>query len=81
MDEMLKRLMISYLYKNYPVIRLKYNGKFKRSIIFDDGTIYYIGDNTHNSIFLPKFIKSLCKVFNCEEPIARIIVENFLNIK
>jgi hypothetical protein len=81
MDEVLKRLITSYLHKNYPVVRLKYNGKFKRSIIFDDGTVFYIGNITHNIIFIPKFVKNICKVFNCEEPIARIIVENFLNIK
>jgi hypothetical protein len=81
MNEALKRLMISYLHRNYPIVRLKYNGRFKRSIIFDDGTVYYVGDNIHNTIFLPKFIKSVCKVFSCEEPIARIVIKNFLNIK
>lgn len=81
MDEVLKKLMFSYLYKNYPVVRLKYNGRFKRSIIFDDGTVFYIGEKAHTIIFIEKFVKSLSTVFNCDETIARIVVKSFLNIK
>jgi hypothetical protein len=80
MNEVLKKLMFSYLYKNYPVVRLKYNGKFKRSIIFDDGCVFYIGDNTHKTIFVEKFVSNLSNVFNCDETIARIVVKKFLNI-
>lgn len=81
MDERLNHLIINYLQKNYPVIRLKHNGKFKRSIILDDGTTHHFNDITHNPILIMKFIDSVCKIFCCEESTARIIVKKFLNIK
>lgn len=72
--------MFSFLHKNYPIVRLKKDGKFKRAIMFDDGISYLVAEKIHNIALANKLIPTLKKVFDCDDIIARIIVYSFLNI-
>ena len=58
-----------YLQRNYPVQRLKYNGKFKRAILFDNGKTYMLSNKTDKP-YLKKEMMSTIEIifgFNSEE--------------
>lgn len=59
-----KKLMLKFLELNYPVSRIKDNKKFKRAIIIDNGTIYYL-NNTNNQKQLKIYIKEILKLIFC----------------
>lgn len=62
-------LIQKYLNRNYPVQRLKYNGKFKRAIIFDNGRTYMLS-NKNDKPYLKKEMVTTIEIvfgFNTEE--------------
>jgi hypothetical protein len=63
------KMIQKYLNSNYPVQRLKYNGKFKRAIILDNGNIYMMS-NINDKPYLKKEMISTIEIifgFNNEE--------------
>ena len=63
------KMIQKYLNSNYPVQRLKYNGKFKRAIILDNGNIYMMS-NINDKPYLKKEMVSTIEIvfgFNTEE--------------
>jgi len=63
------KMIQKYLISNYPVQRLKYNGKFKRAIILDNGNIYMMS-NINDKPYLKKEMISTIEIifgFNNEE--------------
>lgn len=63
------QLVNKYLQRNYPVQRLKYNGKFKRAILFDNGKTYMLS-NKNDKPYLKKEMMSTVEIvfgFNSEE--------------
>lgn len=46
-------LIQKYLNRNYPIQRLKFNGKFKRAILFDNGRTYLVS-NPNDKPYLKK---------------------------
>jgi hypothetical protein len=62
-------LIQKYLNKNYPVQRLKYNGKFKRAILFDNGKTYLLSNNNDKPFLKKEMILAIETVFgfNFEE--------------
>lgn len=73
--------MLKFLYKNYPVLRVKHEMHFRRAIILDDGTVCILGDENHHKRVRRKLIETLNKVFSCGESISRPVLNNFLQIK
>jgi hypothetical protein len=62
-------LIQKYLNRNYPVQRLKHNGKFKRAIMFDNGRTYMLS-NKNDKPYLKKEMVSTIEIvfgFNSEE--------------
>jgi hypothetical protein len=62
-------LIQKYLNRNYPVQRLKYDGKFKRAILFDNGRIYLLS-NKNDKPYLKKELVTTIEIifgFNSEE--------------
>lgn len=77
-----KQMMFKFLQRNYPVSRFKVNVRFKRGILLDDGTIYFLNktDNINKSHIINLFTKILNKIFICDDTIAKNIVKTYLNI-
>lgn len=62
-------LIQKFIVKNYPVQRIKHNGKFKRVIISDNGKNFLLS-NKNDKLFLKKEMISLVELifgFNAEE--------------
>jgi hypothetical protein len=62
-------LVKKYLQRNYPVQRLKHNGKFKRAILFDSGKIYMLSDKNDKPYLKKEMVSNIEIVFgfNSEE--------------
>lgn len=79
-NEFDKKLMLKFLEKNYPISRLKYNGRFKRGIVLDNGDSFLLSTTKHNNQLKYRLVEILVKVFSCEEVIGRAVLSNFLLI-
>ena len=62
-------LIQKYINRNYPVQRLKHNGKFKRAIIFDNGKTYLLSNHNDKPYLKKEMISNIEIVFgfNTEE--------------
>ncbi len=76
-----KQLMIKFLEKNYPVSRIKYEQRFKRAIILDDGSIYGLSNEDSRIRLKYELMDKLRLVFDCDDIIISLVLNNFLNIK
>lgn len=76
-----KILMFSFLKKNFPVSRIKSNGRFKRGIILNDGSQHILNSTSHNIPLKENLINVLIKVFSCDPEMAKETISNFLNYK
>lgn len=74
------KLMFKFLEKNYPVSRVKHKMRFKRAIILDDGTHYFLSDPSSQKQLMFKFMDILKQVFDCDEISIRIVLNNFLHL-
>lgn len=80
MNEIDNNIMMSFLKLNYPVVRVKENFRFKRAMILDNGSTYFLSDE-HSNIYLKnELIKVLKTVFYCDELSSRTVLKKFLNI-
>ena len=71
-------LIQKYLNRNYPVQRLKYDGKFKRAILFDNGRTYLLS-NKNDKPYLKKEMVTTIEIifgFNSEE--TNLLVSQYL---
>lgn len=75
-----KKLMLSFLEKNYPISRIKHNGRFKRGIVLDNGQSFLMSSNQHNLSLKFQLVEILMTVFSCDEPTSRAVLSNFLLI-
>jgi len=79
-----KQMMLKFLQRNYPVSRFKQNMRFKRGILLDNGSIYFLNKTDINISNQPPIIQILTqimtKVFTCNELIARNVVKEFLKL-
>ena len=73
--------MFKFLERNYPVSRIKNNGRFKRGIILDNGSQHILSSTSHNKELKENLAQVLIKVFSCNIETARAILSNFLNLK
>ena len=80
MNDFETNIMMHFLKRNYPVIRMKDNKRFKRAIILDNGGTYFLSDE-HSHIHLRnKLIQILKTVFYCDEKSSRTVLKEFLNL-
>lgn len=78
-DKYFEDMMIKFLVRNYPVARIKHNNRFRRGIMFDNGTPYLLIDANSMPI-KQKLITILNVVFNCDKLNAEKIISKALNI-
>jgi hypothetical protein len=76
-----KKLMLKFLERNYPVSRIKDKQRFKRAIVIDNDTIYYLSDQTSHKQLKFSLVEILQKIFNCDDVVIYSVVDNFLPIK
>ena len=68
-----KKLMLKFLERNYPVSRIKDKQRFKRAIVIDNDTIYYLSDQTSHKQLKFSLVEILQKIFNCDEHCTKIM--------
>ena len=79
-DEREKRLMLRFLELNYPVSRIKINGRFKRAIVLENDAAFILGNNSNLLQLQYNLFETLLLVFNCDEATARGVLYNYLNL-
>jgi hypothetical protein len=74
-DQIIYKLIFKYLNMVYPVVRVKINGKFKRSIDIN-GRIYSVSTEKNN--FIPIIMYNISDSFNINDiDVKNIIFEYF----
>jgi hypothetical protein len=76
-----KKLMLKFLERNYPVSRIKDKQRFKRAIVIDNDTIYYLSDQTTHKQLRFSLVEILQKIFDCNDVVIYSVLDNFLPIK
>jgi hypothetical protein len=80
MNEFDTNMMMYFLKRNYPVIRMKDNQRFKRAIILDNGSTYFLSDEHSHIQLRNQLIQILKTVFYCDEKSSRTVLKDFLNL-
>ena len=80
MNEIDINMMMYFLKRNYPVIRMKDNQRFKRAIILDNGSAYFLSDEHSHIQLRNQLIQILKTVFYCDEKSSRTVLKEFLNL-
>lgn len=80
MDEIEFDIMMNFLKLNYPVIRVKENMRFKRAIILDNGSTYFLSNESSHIHLRNQLIQNLKTVFYCDEKSSRTVLKEYLNI-
>jgi hypothetical protein len=80
-NEIEQQMMLKFLHRAYPVSRVKTDGKFRRGVILDDGSIYLLSNSGNRSSLSDKLNQILKKVFGCNEKTSRAVLTNFLQLK
>lgn len=73
-------LIQKYLNRNYPVQRLKYNGKFKRAIIFDNGRTYLLSNKNDKPFLRKEMVSSIEIVFGFNSEEISNLISQYLKI-
>ena len=76
-----KTMINNFLYRYYPVTRVKYNMRFKRGITLDNGLNYIFNDESHLREIKNQLITTIMTVFYCNDVTAKTIVMTYLNLK
>ena len=76
-----EKLLLEFLTKVYPVKRIKLNNKFHRSIILDDGTIFYLKDEGSKKLVKIKLYTSLKYLTNASDNLINVTLNSFLGLK
>jgi hypothetical protein len=80
MNDFETNIMLKFLKRNYPVIRVKENSRFKRAIMLDNGTTCFLSDEMSHINLRNHLIQILKTVFYCDEKTSRTILKEFLNL-
>ncbi len=72
--------MLLFLKRTYPVHRMKYNRKFKRTIVLETG-VYLLCDKSSTEKLVSNLGKTLKVIFDCDEKIIKGVLKSFLNLK
>jgi hypothetical protein len=71
-------LIQKYLNSNYPVQRLKYDGKFKRAILFDNGRTYLLSNKNDKPYLKKEMVKATETIFGFNSEETNILVSQYL---
>lgn len=74
-------LMMKFLNRNYPVKRVKINGKFKRTIIIEYNQYYQLSDKNSFKLLYSKLYDILKLIFDTEDSQIKYALNEFLNVK
>ncbi len=77
-DDIINNLIFKYLKTVYPILRMKIDGKFKRTIVVNE--IYYSVSQEKNA-FIPTIIKDISRTFALEHLESKSIVSDYFKIK
>ncbi len=72
------QLIQRYLNRNYPVERLKINGKFKRAIIFDNGRTYLLSNIKDKPYLKKEMVTAIETVFGFSSEDTNLLVKQYL---
>ena len=81
MENQQKELMLKFLFKNYPVYRIKHNMKFKRAIILDNNNMFLLSNKFESKELYTQLLKIIQTVFSADEKINKDVLKTFLNLK
>lgn len=72
---------MKFLIKNFPISRIKYNGRFRRGIKFDNGKTYLCSD--HNAMINLKYLLMdvLKETFLVDDTTCLVVLDNFLQVQ
>jgi hypothetical protein len=73
-------MLSKFLVRNFPVSRIKHNGRFRRAIIFDDGEIYLYAEQKHMIALKYKLMNVLKETFLVNDTICLAVLDNFLQL-
>ncbi len=76
-----KDMMLRFLQRNYPTHRLKYNMRFKRTIILDDGQEYYLSNKENQRRLFYGLFDIIKTVFYSDDTLSKNVVKEFLHMK
>jgi hypothetical protein len=71
-------LIQKYLNRNYPVQRLKYDGKFKRAILFDNGRTYLLSNKNDKPYLKKEMVTTIETIFGFNSEETNILVSQYL---
>jgi hypothetical protein len=74
------KLIINFLKRNYPIMRIKDKTRFKRAIVLDNGSIYFLSDEKSHIKLRNNLLSILKLVFYCRDEIAKQSVKQYLNL-
>ena len=74
-------LILKFLKNNYPVFRVKYNGRFKRAIKIDNKEIYYLSDKDAINRLYSILLITIKRVFYINDKKCEEVLKLFLNIQ
>ena len=78
-DKDFENIMVQFILRHYPIVRIKHNNRFKRGIILDSGLEYLlINSNTH--LVKEKLLAILKTVFNCDDSVAYDVLKKTINL-
>ena len=73
-------LIINFLKRNYPIMRIKDKLRFKRAIVLDNGVIYFLSDEQSHIKLRNDLLSILKLVFYCRDEIAKLSIKQYLNL-
>ena len=77
-DDIIINLIFKYLKTVYPILRIKIDGKFKRTIVVND--IYYSVSQQKNT-FIPTIVQDISKTFDLDHFESKSIIFNYFKVK
>ena len=77
-DIIIEKLIFKYLKSVYPILRIKVDGKFKRTIMVNNNT-YPVSQSKDK--FTPTLINEISKAFAINQNDSKLIVFNYFKIK
>lgn len=79
-DNIFNDMITKFIAKNYPVSRIKSDGRFKRAIIIEGERPYFLSDKGSIFSVKNKLIKILIIVFDCDADLANELISKSINI-
>jgi hypothetical protein len=73
-----KDLVLKFIWRNYPIARIKYKMRFRRAIVLDNGDIFFLCEYKSKDTLKYHFLQAIKKAFDFDEAFVKSILENYL---